>query len=82
MDAVSSRRGEAVTEGVLSSKPCYVPCSRVVAHGTVEASGVAWELKVSQVIGNSDLRAIAQLLVAAADRIKADPTVLDTRIEV
>jgi len=53
----------------------------VAAHGALEGSGTAFQVRVSKRATNHDLRSIAALLILAADKIEADPEALDTRIE-
>lgn len=53
----------------------------VAAHGVLEGHELGFELRVSKRAGNHDLRSIAALLIAAANKLEADPAALDTRIE-
>lgn len=51
-----------------------------IAYGKVESSGLHWCIAGSEKANNADLRAIAALLLAAADRLDKDPTALDRRL--
>lgn len=53
----------------------------LIGHGTVELSGLGWELTGNRRATNQDLRSIASLLVAAAYKLEQDPSAVDTRIE-
>lgn len=52
-----------------------------VARGSVELTGLSWQLRAAQPATNQDLRAIASLLVAAAYKLEQNPEAVDTRIE-
>ena len=53
----------------------------VAAHGKIEGSELAFELRVSKRARNHDLRSVAALLLLAADKLESDPSAVDTRIE-
>lgn len=44
-----------------------------VAMGTVEATGLTWDLSASKRVTGDDLRAIAALLIEAANRLEREP---------
>lgn len=52
-----------------------------VARGSVEFTGLAWQLRAVRPVTNQDLRAIASLLTAAAYKLEQNPEAVDTRIE-
>ncbi len=52
-----------------------------IGRGSVEESGLGWNLYANTKATNRDLRAIAALLIAAADKLEAEPDAVDTRIE-
>ena len=51
-----------------------------IAEGAVEESNLFWQIKANKRATNRDLRAIASLLIAAADRLESDPEAVDTEI--
>ena len=53
----------------------------VAAHGKLDGTDLAFELRVTQRARNHDLRSIAALLILAADKLESDPSAIDTRIE-
>ncbi len=55
-------------------------CPIVVGRGSIEMSGLAWQLRAANRATNQDLRAIAALLIAAADRLEREPDAVDTKI--
>jgi len=52
-----------------------------VARGSVELTGLSWQLRAAGRATNQDLRAIASLLTAAAYKLEQNPEAVDTRIE-
>lgn len=73
-------RPAAVALATGSTNQATPPTRILLAHGRVESSGLAWRLLINQTAGNADLRAIAALLITAADRLEIDPNAVDTRI--
>jgi len=53
----------------------------LVATGRVEDSGLLWCLRGSKPATHADLLAVAALLTTAAQKLKDDPELVDTRIE-
>lgn len=51
-----------------------------IAEGTLDGSDLFFQIKASKRATNHDLRSIAALLIAAANKLDGDPEAVDMRI--
>lgn len=52
----------------------------VVGRGSCEKSRLSWQLRADGRATNRDLRDIAALLIAAANKLESEPDAVDTEI--
>lgn len=54
--------------------------SIVVGRGSIARSGLRWQLRADGRANNQDLRDVAALLIAAAEKLESEPDAVDTEI--